>query len=344
MQIRDTGDTLDARTTYRTHVAFPNAHARTRLKGLGAKVLWESAAEALVLADEEQLEVLARLRFQPRQSDSLAELVRLSGLTLHRGLSLSQVALLSSVDDDGDGLTDTEEAWWGTDPLCSDSDGDGTTDKAEVDALREWIGNRRAGPPASGKPFQGWPPQTDSVCDVNRHFPVPDDDRDGVPDLAERWMLGLNMNRESTDRDKFDDGQELFGTTKWAWGALPRAEDTGIIFAEMPGWVKAPGNHPLVAAFPVPEVDVVQSSLHVEAVTTVTTDHTIGEGTERSYSTAKTEGTSTSVANSRTWNEWEESSMTSPLYGSHQLDVQLSRRSGKPSTQANLSPLSLLST
>ncbi|MGB5051468.1 MAG: CARDB domain-containing protein [Caldilineaceae bacterium] len=127
--------------------------------------------------------------------------------------------------------------------------------------------------------------------------------------MAERWELGLNMNAESTDRDKFDDGQELFGATEWGRGALPRVQDdAGYIFAEMPTWVKAPGNHPFVAAFPVPEIDVVASSLKVETVTTVTTDHVISEGTEKSYSTAKTEGTSTSVANTETWNNWQETS------------------------------------
>ena len=74
----------------------------------------------------------------------------------------------------------------------------------------------------------------------------------------------------------------------------------------MPGWVKSPGSHPLVAAFPVPEVDVVESSFHVQTVTTVTTDHVIGSGTEKTYSTAKTKGTSTSVANTKTWNSWQE--------------------------------------
>jgi len=59
-----------------------------------------------------------------------------------------------------------------------------------------------------------------------------DGDADGVPDMAERWDLGLNMNAESTDRDKFDDGQELFGSTEWGRGALPRVTD--YIFAEMP--------------------------------------------------------------------------------------------------------------
>jgi PKD repeat protein len=314
---------------------------------------------ALVLADDEQLETLARLRFEPQATDDLGALVSAQGpekawlraglqpllrkaTTLQslqawvtttdlsttatveaaraelraamRALTPEQtagIAALSSVDDDADGLTNTQEQWWCTDPMNPDSDGDGVKDGDEVAALKDWMANRRSGPPASGKPFAGWPPQI-SGCR--------DDDQDSVPDLAERWELGLNMNRESTDRDKFDDGQELFGNTYCpgsggycGYGALPRNEDWGVIFAEMPSWVKAPGNHPLVAAFPVPEIDVVPSSLHVVAVTTVTTDHTISQGTERSYSTSRTEGTSTSVANTVTWNEWEEVSLTTPV-------------------------------
>jgi hypothetical protein len=128
------------------------------------------------------------------------------------------------------------------------------------------------------------------------------------------------MDLESTDRDKFDDGQELFGVTycpggdlSCGYGDLPRSGDSGYAGATMPSWVKAPGNHPLVAAFPVPEIDVVQSSLHVETVTTVTTDHTIASGTEKSHSTAKTEGTSTSLADTVTWNEWQEVSIATPM-------------------------------
>jgi len=346
---------------FRTWVTLPNATSRARLDALGVAVLEETDNRALILADAEQLETLARLRFRPEASDDVGMLiqhhadtvpwlaeslqplltqaieVRASSFdasarvmeTESLALQQAQVDLraalqsltveqqagimsMTSLDSDGDGLTDTEEYWWCTDPLNSDSDGDGISDVAEAQAAKDWLNNLRAGPPASGKPFAGWPPQIPGCRD---------DDMDSVPDLAERWELGLNMNRESTDRDKFDDGQELFGNTYCpgsggycGYGALPRNEDWGVIFAEMPSWVKAPGNHPLVAAFPVPEVDVVESSLHVEAVTTVTTDHTISSGTERSYSTAKTEGTSTSVADTVTWNEWEEISTTDYQY------------------------------
>lgn len=37
-------------------------------------------------------------------------------------------------DDDNDGLTDTEEAELGTDPLKQDTDGDGWSDREEIDA------------------------------------------------------------------------------------------------------------------------------------------------------------------------------------------------------------------
>jgi hypothetical protein len=341
---------------YRTRVTFPNTTARDHLDRLGVVVLEEGTDGALVLADREQLQALARLQFEPHASNGLNALVEANRAAKSavqslqplldqavevenlsaaddstrdtaqadlretmQSLSTEQKAALttlSSVDDDADGLTNTQEQWWCTDPLDADSDGDGVSDGDEVDDLKAWLGNEAAGPPATGKPFVGWPPDHDGCYD---------DDQDSIPDLAERWELGLNMNRESTDRDKFDDGQELFGNTYCtgeggycSYGALPRDGDWGIIFAEMPSWVEKPGDHPLVAAFPVPEIDVVESSLHVETVTTVTTDHTISEGEEQSYSTAKTEGTSSSVSNTETWSEWQEVSVsrTTPDYSS----------------------------
>ncbi|HIQ05139.1 MAG TPA: hypothetical protein EYH31_05515, partial [Anaerolineae bacterium] len=379
----DAREFVQTATLFRTRVAVRTPADWARLERLGVMILSKgaegqrsrgegaispaplypstSAQTVVVLADADQLEALARLRFEPQGTDELGALVmahaqakpwlavslrpllakaaawqaaversqgaeeqgsggaeesvssevavaRAELRAAMRGLTAEQkagLAALSSVDDDGDGLTNTQESWWCTDPMNPDSDGDGTNDGDEVQALKDWLANRTAGPPASGKPFSQWPPQIPGCVD---------DDQDSVPDMAERWELGLNMNRESTDRDKFDDGQELFGNTYCpgssgycGYGALPRNEDWGVIFAEMPAWVKAPGDHPLVAAFPVPEVDVVESSLHVETVTTVTTDRTITEGTERSYSTSKTEGTSKSESNTETWNEWEES-------------------------------------
>jgi hypothetical protein len=344
---------------FRTIVTVDSPSRRARLEALGVVVLTEDTptptlplpeegseggGRLVVLADADQLEALARLRFEPRASDDLGRLVTSHAVerpwlaaslrpllaqaeaaakqaataavvlpmaleALHaamRALTVEQMAALAgltSVDDDADGLTNTQETWWCTDPLNADSDSDGRSDGTEIQALKDWMANERAAAP-NETPWPSWP-FNDTTC--------PDKDHDSIPNLAERWELGLNMDLESSDRDKFDDGQELFGVTycpggdlSCGYGDLPRSSDSGYVGAAMPSWVKAPGNHPLVAAFPVPEVDVVESSLHVETVTTVTTDHTIGSGTEKSYSTAKTEGTSTSVANTQTWNEWQE--------------------------------------
>jgi len=321
---------------FRTRVAVPGPADWQRLERLGMTVLDRGADWGLLLADKEQLESLARLGFRPLQADSLESLLNAHGkekpwlvqglqpqleagqIARERGdpvrlaLTAEQragLASLQTVDGDGDGLSDTQEQWWCTDPLNPNSDGDGVSDGDEVIALKQWLQNERDGPPASSKPFVGWPPD---------HPDCYDDDMDAIPDMAEHWDLGLDQYRESTDRDKFDDGQELFGITYCpgggfcGYGALPRNEDWGIVFAEMPAWVKAPGTHPLIAAFPVPEVDVVPSSLNMQAVSIVTTDHVISQGEEHSYSTSETKGTSTSVANTVTWNEWQELSHTIP--------------------------------
>lgn len=335
---------VDSVDLYRTQIAARTSAQWQALTELDIVIIDQGDDWALVVVDDEQLATLARLRYNPTQTDKIQSLVAAAGnatmsaawqplfaaaaaveaqaanaaSTAARTTSRSLLASLTSeqtewltvaasVDSDNDGLTDDQEAMWCTSPVQADSDFDGVNDGAEVAALKAWMNNERAGPPSSGKPFQGWPHQKENCFD---------DDHDSVPDLAESLELGLNPGRESTDRDKFDDGQELFGITYCtgqggfcSYGPLPRNEDWGIIFAEMPSWVKAPGNHPLVAAFPVPEIDVVASSLKVETVTTITTDNVITEGTEKSYSTAKTEGTSTSVANTETWNEWQETSI-----------------------------------
>ena len=67
----------------------------------------------------------------------------------------------ASVDDDADGLTNTEEAWWCTDPLNPNSDGDaaGYTDGQEVAALLDFTLPRTVrwgyGPPFG--PPNAWP-------------------------------------------------------------------------------------------------------------------------------------------------------------------------------------------
>jgi hypothetical protein len=185
---------LNAASTFRVQVALRQPSDLARLQELGVTLLEQWETGATVLASEAQLEALARLRFEPQHTDRLATL--LSGATLNAQESVAESAILglTSLDDAADGLTNTQEQWWCTDPLNADSDGDGVGDGDEVQALREWMANERSGPPASSKPFAGWPPQTDSAGYPDRHFACQDDDHDSVPDLAERWEPGLNMN------------------------------------------------------------------------------------------------------------------------------------------------------
>ena len=356
---------------FRTQVLVKTSAQWQRLAEMEVVVLEQDEDTAIVLVDGEQLETLARLGFQPQHTNDLEPLVfangedkvwlvnslqplfaeaarlqqkRTEGLISERDKAHLQGMLrdltfeqragllqLTSVDDDADGLTNTQETWWCTDSLNPDSDGDGTSDGLEVQAAKDWLSNTAPSYPSTGKPFVGWPPD---------HAGCYDDDLDSVPDLAETWELGLNINLESTDRDKFDDGQELFGNTYCpgtggfcGYGTLPRDDDWGVVFSQMPSWVERPGNHPLVAAFPVPELDITPSSLSLEAVTTITTDHVVSEGEQHSYSTSKAEGTSSSVANTEIWNNWQETSLAIPQ-GNNQLfitqnNVQINNNNAK---------------
>ena len=330
---------------YRTRVAVRQSADWARLERVGVTVLEQGEDWALVLVDEDQLETLARLRFEPQGTDELGMLVTahaqakpwltavLAALTpspspyqgegrpkagVRVSLTLEQkagLAALSSVDDDADGLTNTEEQWWCTDPMNPNSDGDaqGYTDGQEVDALLDFTLPRNVrwgyGPPFG--PPNAWPNFNDrngthvNVCN--------DGDKDTIPDYAEVYMVGTRVPEESTDHDKFDDGQELFGTTfcpgdapNPCWGIYPAGEYWNFIQVSMPNWVLPPGDNPLVAAFPVPEVYVTPGSWHVERVTTITTSQGEMMQTSNTYETSVMRGQGTSIADTVTWNNWEE--------------------------------------
>ena len=339
---------------YRTRVAVRQPADWSRLERLGVTVLEQGKDWALVLVCEDQLETLARLRFEPQGTDELGMLVtahaqakpwlaaawaevqrsrgagEMASPELLRSLApalKAALAALSSVDDDADGLTNTEEQWWCTDPMNPNSDGDtqGYTDGQEVDALLDFTLPRSVrwgygppfGPPAAWPDFNG--------TDGNPATPACNDgDYDTIPDYAEVYMVGSRVPEESTDHDKFDDGQELFGVTycpgapaSCGYGAYPRIEYWNYIQASMPTWVLPPGDNPFVAAFPVPEVYVTPGSWHVTRVTTITTSQGQMTQTEHSYETSVTRGESTSIADTVTWNNWEEVSQAieTPMSG-----------------------------
>jgi hypothetical protein len=87
-----------------------------------------------------------------------------------RALTPEQVAglaAMTSVDDDGDGLTNTQEQWWCTDPQDDDTDDDGKKDGEEIQILKDWLANRRAGPP-NDTPWPNWPPQRPGCDDKDQ--------------------------------------------------------------------------------------------------------------------------------------------------------------------------------
>ena len=266
-------------TQFQARIKIKHASDLDRLQEWEIVILEQGDDYAVVSVDEGQLEKLAQYRFEPMD----VTMIPIGGPS--GANEFGQV--YSSKDDDNDGLTNTMESWWCTDPLNPDTDGDGATDLAEVEAARDWLANRRNTPPSTGKPFLGWPSGIEGCAD---------DDGDSVPDMAERWDLGLNMNKASTDGDKYDDGLELFGNNENNEQSL------------LTGWVDPPGNSPFVAAYPVIEINVMPSTIEIELVSEITTGESHSEGETIVYETANTEGISMGVGKEETHsvNRWQE--------------------------------------
>ncbi len=374
--------TAPATGLYRTRVTLRQPADRKRLTELGVRLLDETGqtneSTALILADEQQMEVLARLRFEPTATDELGALVsarasdkpwlaagmaatlgqasaiqmRLQQASLAAETEKSDaaksardtdekalravmgrvtveqaaaVATLTSVDDDGDGLTNTQESWWCTDPLNPNSDGDaqGYTDGQEVTALLD-LKLPRSVRYAYGPPFgppNAWPDFNGQ--DGNPNTPAcPDGDFDTIPDKAEAFMVGTRvgtLDSENTDGDKFDDGQELFGITycpggpaSCGYGSYPRTQDYSFITSGMPSWVKSPGDSPFVAAYPVIDLRVDPSTIRVVTKEVRTVERTISQGEQIATGFAETEGHTTTVGtiDTNTHSTWQENSTT----------------------------------
>ncbi len=326
---------------FRADVVLGDAYDRARLNEAGIVVLSETANSARVLIDMMQRVQLARWGYQPTSISAVNQITQFAPLLPQSKASVrtqfiqslrtpssqrawaqglptkvkQQIATARSVDSDGDGLTDVQEVDWCTNPAAIDSDNDRVSDGAEVAALRAWMVHRAERAPNRGFPFRGTPFLNAAVTNCY------DNDQDAVPDMAE-IDLGLDPNRESSDGDKFDDGQELYGRTYCAnsagfcgYGSLPRNSDFGVIMAEMPAWIKAPGSHPVVAAFPLPEISVKPGSIRVQVVTTITTEKGTMTQNAQSYAQTQTKGVSVAKTDTKTWNKWTEVSESKTTTG-----------------------------
>ncbi len=97
-------------------------------------------------------------------------------------------------DTDGDGLIDSEEGNYGTDPYLADSDNDGLSDYFEISV--------------SSPGHQLDPLVQDSPCDSVGDNPWPDTDLDGLTD-CEEYVKGTDRRMVDTDADGIPDGIEF---------------------------------------------------------------------------------------------------------------------------------------
>ncbi len=307
---------------FRADVTLRDAYDRARLDNEGIVVLKADAKSATVLADYAQIGKLARWGYSPANWMSLDHLttgvmtpsrtrsvaplsaqIRVAGHTASplrswaKTLSSTQRSIISKAiipDNDSDGLTNDEEVAWCTDPNKADTDGDTVKDGQEVSALKAWVNHLSESAPNKGAPFKTIP----SVLNTGDCVDADEGIGDRIPDLVERQFLGMNEQLVSSDNDKYADGQELYGN-----------------YPLMPTYVKAPGNHPLVGAFPIPEVSVVSNSLKVNVVTTITTEKGTMTQNTQSYSTSKMKGVSLARTDTQTWNKWVEVSQSKTTVG-----------------------------
>lgn len=160
--------------------------------------------------------LLCLIVFYPRQEDKKA-----ASATQTASYNQTQAALVGGEDTDGDGLLNSEEPQYGTDPLNPDTDGDGlgdgdevktyTTDPLNVDTEGDGLSDGDEVLVYMTNPLI---PDTDedALTDgdeiVRQTNPlIPDTDEDALTDGAE-VALGTDPLKPDTDNDELLDGQE----------------------------------------------------------------------------------------------------------------------------------------
>ena len=103
---------------YLTRVNISTDWEVQQIQRIGVEVVNRAESYVTVRVTEDELETLVRKNLRP----------------WHTVLeSRGDAEVIQTTDDsDGDGLTDTEEAWWNTNPNNPDTDGDKISDGEEV--------------------------------------------------------------------------------------------------------------------------------------------------------------------------------------------------------------------
>ncbi|MBN1919569.1 MAG: hypothetical protein JW889_16865 [Verrucomicrobia bacterium] len=279
--------TVEANTQYR----------HTKLRDVVPTVGAFGARYYTLVVNELQLEALVAKSFKPW---NVAAAV---------GDKVPEDAAGSSPNDkDGDGLTDLKETWWGTNPYDPDTDDDGVSDGQEIALCK-------AGNTTYGVPWPDWPDwghypsykdQFGNDVPNEELALVIDLDCDCIPDAAERFDLGTNAYRESTDGDKYDDGQEFWGITQIGRGALPRSVDSDFFTSSMPNFVDPPGLSTFVAAFPKIRITVYGDSISVTPCQTITSGEKHITTQENIYECNTVQESETTSSTSMSVNEFVE--------------------------------------
>lgn len=141
-----------------------------------------------------------------------------------------------TVDTDGDGLTDQEEAELGTDPNNADSDDDGLTDSEEVNEYNTDPLNADTDGDGLNDGDEVMSHNTDPLNEdsdgdgindgdeVNEYRTDPNDedsDGDGISDYDEVFTHNSDPNNEDSDGDGFTDSEELEMGTNMNDGSDP---------------------------------------------------------------------------------------------------------------------------
>lgn len=203
-----------------------------------------------------------------------------------RGEVYAALVAASPLDSDRDGLPDEVEARFrallGTDPASADSDGDGVDDAAEVFGAG-WLYLRTGGAAgALGTAVRAGPADDPAIP---HEALTADSDGDEVPDYLEfagyrfDWAVSgfvldpagarTDPTQFSTDQDAYSDGMEVSGI--------------GMDVA-----VQAPGDDPLVPAYPDISVELTGYTVTLNTPVTTTTGGAIDEGSTWSRSVEQT--------------------------------------------------------
>ncbi len=141
-------------------------------------------------------------------------------------------------DADGDGLTNEEEEYYGTDPNDPDTDDDGFSDGEEVDAGTDPLDPDDYPGAILDEDNDGmddnW--EIDNGLDPTKNDANEDNDGDGLTNLEEYRLIykygeSTNPNDPDTDGDGFTDGEEenIYGTNPVDAYDYPESTSFGII-------------------------------------------------------------------------------------------------------------------